>query len=599
MLSRKSGHIFERRLVVKALAASGGKCPITDEDLTEEDLITVQTTDNGAHPIPATATSLPGLLSHMQKEWDSIALESHSLRQALAAAHQELAAALYKYDAATRVIARLIKERDEARSALADRGVALAAAGPATANPASNGDRKTASGAVGGDEPVNGEKDVEPMEEVAVASVEGDAGKAAKSGRRSAVLIPGEVLQQIRDKHVEMQNARLARKKSASLATAADVKGFQETAFVFVAEGEDACDVQAIQLVQDLDNESSETVAAGCGDGAIRMYSAETLSPRGCGAPRAHEGGVTCFANDRQARPKVLFSGGADGVVRGWNIDGLQSNAAGNGDAEVSGSGKKSKDQRTKKRRQSSSTATDIDPVVPIIELVNDQSEEPSPVSGLSVHPCGNIILSALESGKWRLHDTSSGQIMGAGFAGSGSERVDSCALHPDGAIFAVGLASGAVEMWDMNQMKEASKPVATMGEKDAVAGSARTIRMSENGYYMVIGGAGSTRVWDLRKLKMTHEARIGEDANGSGNCGVALDWSGTFCASSTGNGLVRLFETRKLKHLVDSGVVGDVEGDQRTTVGIAWGADASCVFASGGNGRLSRIGGAATLMES
>lgn len=63
-------------------------------------------------------TSIPALLSTFQDEWDAIALESYTLKQQLAETRQELSAALYYNDSAQRVIARLQKERDDARDAL-------------------------------------------------------------------------------------------------------------------------------------------------------------------------------------------------------------------------------------------------------------------------------------------------------------------------------------------------------------------------------------------------------------------------------------------------------------------------------------------------
>ena len=71
-------------------------------------------------PRPPTLTSIPALLSTFQNEWDAIVLESFQLKQQLAETRQELSTALYYNDAAEKVIARLQKERDEARDALAN-----------------------------------------------------------------------------------------------------------------------------------------------------------------------------------------------------------------------------------------------------------------------------------------------------------------------------------------------------------------------------------------------------------------------------------------------------------------------------------------------
>ncbi|KAI5812116.1 WD40-repeat-containing domain protein [Pyronema omphalodes] len=114
--SSKSGTVFEKRLI-EAYIAEHGKDPVTGEELSTADLIELKSSTT-VRPRPPTLTSIPALLATFQNEWDALALETHTLRQQVTQLRQELSTALYQHDAATRVIARLLKERDEARDAL-------------------------------------------------------------------------------------------------------------------------------------------------------------------------------------------------------------------------------------------------------------------------------------------------------------------------------------------------------------------------------------------------------------------------------------------------------------------------------------------------
>ena len=88
------------------------------------------------------------------QEWDATMLEQHNLRQQLQNTRQELSHALYQGDGAIRVIARLKKERDEARHMLET--VQRAPPAPAAAEPAeaapemTNGKRAAEDGTEGG-----------------------------------------------------------------------------------------------------------------------------------------------------------------------------------------------------------------------------------------------------------------------------------------------------------------------------------------------------------------------------------------------------------------------------------------------------------------
>eukprot|EP00252_Welwitschia_mirabilis_P014162 TRINITY_DN31204_c0_g1_i1.p1 TRINITY_DN31204_c0_g1~~TRINITY_DN31204_c0_g1_i1.p1 ORF type:complete len:523 (-),score=113.97 TRINITY_DN31204_c0_g1_i1:369-1937(-) len=143
VVSKKSGILFERRLIETHIAEYG-TCPVTKGSLSTEDLIPLRT-PKIVKPRPLQAASIPGMLGLFQNEWDAVMLSNYALSQQLHTARQELSHALYQHDAACRVIARLKKERDEARALLAeaDRHVPMIQANLAANNvPAvSNGKR--------------------------------------------------------------------------------------------------------------------------------------------------------------------------------------------------------------------------------------------------------------------------------------------------------------------------------------------------------------------------------------------------------------------------------------------------------------------------
>ena len=95
---------------------------MTGEDLSVDDLIELKTA-RIVKPRPPTLTSIPSLLSAFQNEWDAIVLETFTLKKELAKTRQELSTALYQFEGALRLIAKLNVERDEARNALSNIGV--------------------------------------------------------------------------------------------------------------------------------------------------------------------------------------------------------------------------------------------------------------------------------------------------------------------------------------------------------------------------------------------------------------------------------------------------------------------------------------------
>jgi len=116
VVSTKSGHIYERRIIEKYINANQN-CPITNQPLTSEDIVEIQV-QNTIKPRPVNETGVSDLITIFQNEYDALIFEAHNLKQNVESVRQELSQTLYQHDAACRVIERLIQERDEANAEL-------------------------------------------------------------------------------------------------------------------------------------------------------------------------------------------------------------------------------------------------------------------------------------------------------------------------------------------------------------------------------------------------------------------------------------------------------------------------------------------------
>ncbi|KAL0226764.1 hypothetical protein P9112_014088 [Eukaryota sp. TZLM1-RC] len=105
-----SGYVFEKELAVKYIEETGGKCPITNAALAINDLIDIKS-QTISEPRQPDTMSIPGILGHLHSEWESLILETHSLRLELTKTREELAQATEKNNKAQDTIQRLLSER--------------------------------------------------------------------------------------------------------------------------------------------------------------------------------------------------------------------------------------------------------------------------------------------------------------------------------------------------------------------------------------------------------------------------------------------------------------------------------------------------------
>ena len=112
----KTGHVYEKSVITQHINQTG-RCSITNCQLSLSDIIPLQVSP-AAKPKPLSHSSVPGLLSALQEEWNSTVLETYSMKKQIDLLRQELSHSLYQYDAACRVIARILKEKEQLVSAL-------------------------------------------------------------------------------------------------------------------------------------------------------------------------------------------------------------------------------------------------------------------------------------------------------------------------------------------------------------------------------------------------------------------------------------------------------------------------------------------------
>jgi len=579
MVSKLTGHIYEKRLILKHLQLSHNKCPFSKQDMTPEDLCEVKMGEShvaGSRPVvkmtsteadasgnakngashsgsvpngfgveintvsankavgaAATTTtvlsaSLPELLVALQNEWDALMLETHALREQLKSARSQLATSLFQNDAANRVIARVISERDEARSMLKNAGVSISNAkrsigedGESSA-PANKEQLSTVEDTISAQmskkrpmseiEPENND-DEDAKKKPKVLS-EHDSFSAESNEKPK---FPESLKELIEKNGKELQQFRVQRSIPEIVKCRADL--FKQAGMTRTAQLDIKADTGTCYCVLSKpDNDSSNDFAFAVG---------------------SHTGGIKIFrvANEWKESKSVLqirAHGRNDPVTDLCYLNGMLVAIHEKGSVYMY---KIEVDKGTEKW-----SSSEIHKIT--------QTHQGSAVCGIAIHPTTELIALAYVGGHCSLFQTSKQTSPLSIFRESSGVQYTCVAFHPDGLLLGLGCSDGFVQMWDISELANVASLDTTSSE------NVHALAFSENGYYMVVRTAKNTQLWDLRKVSCIKKWTVPEDELAQDPVSlprVALDHSGLFCAvlsPSSKDSPISVLETKKLKQL-------------------------------------------------
>ncbi|KAI0823085.1 nuclear matrix protein NMP200 [Trametes gibbosa] len=404
VVSSKSGHVYERRLITKYITENGTD-PITGDKLEEADLISVKPNPKAAAPRPPNATSIPALLQTLQNEWDATMLETFALRQQYNSLRQELSYALYQQDAAQRVVARLIKERDAAREALSSVAATMNVEAPAA----------------GGD--------------VDMAEVAQEAGG-----------LPAEVLKQIDETHQKLSAARKKRKAPAGYATAADVKGYTNKHTIPSLHSPSPAGITSLAV----STANPEQFVTGGNDKVVQIYDKNT--DKVLAQLKGHTKKITHVAfREREDETTLVLSASADKIAKVWAHD------SASGEYIPKATIRTHKGELTGLAVHPTSTLlalSSADRTWSLHDLTNfsqvlRSAEADEPLTALSIHPDGTLVAVGTPGGTIQVFDIRSG-------AGAAPFTVNTLSFSENGYHLAAPDSLASVAVWDLRKPKVA-----------------------------------------------------------------------------------------------------------------------------------------------
>ena len=526
MLNPKSGRVYEKRVIEQHLLTSDTD-PNTNEPLSASELIAINPASLSLPPFlssPSPATlSLSSLLSTLQREYDGVMLEQFSLKREVHSVKQELAHALYQYDAACRVIARLVRERDEAKEAL--RSASAAAPAPAEAKqPPTTDNRHTAAD---GD---------------AAMDVDAEKKDGGGSGGAEAAATPSPLkemtaaFEETSERLGGKKRKAVLKEKAAVAARKEDVAQYAATQS-FTLHGAATPGVTAVDVDERAEGEQRLLLTGGV-DGSVLLFDARAGKVRD--TIKGHSKRVTAVAfvqpasSPPSAAPLPLLSSSADASVHLYTRDADSGHYA----------------------------------------VTRTWSDHTAAITCLSLHPSGLYFATSSLDSTYRVYSTASSSPSPV-LSTTTPSPLTSLAFHPDGRILATSHHDQHVRIYDALQSLCVVSLTAHTAPPVALA-------FSPNGYQAASGDEGGVvRVWDLRKVSGGEkECNIATvtvggvgGGGGAGGLGVmAFDEGGGMLGVGLGGGQVVVVEGKAW------GEVARWKEHKDEVRGMRWGRNGHCL---------------------
>ena len=415
---------------------------MTKTPLTLDDLLPIKV-NKTVKPKPAGATSIPGMLAVFHNEWDALMLETHELRKDLHATRQELSHALYQHDAACRVIARLVKERDEARAALAD---AQGAPGQSRASK-------------------------RPADDPAPAPADADDGKRAKGG------VPAAAVDAMAAKAKELSKARKKREISPSLTPADGIAAFScaTTAPCHPTK----CKGIAAVAVNPSDG---NVVATGGSDGSVALFDAS--KGKRASQLAGHKKRVRGLAWAGEA----LLSASADKTVRVWRGETCAATMDGAHEGEISAvSAHPTGAYAVSFGADGSWAFHDVGAAETLAVVRDEDAGSGGGYAAGGFHPDGLILATAGADSTVKVWDVKTQKSVAKmeGHVGA----VTSLSFSENGYYMATAAGDG-VKLWDLRKLKNF---------KSLDAADAQGVAFDHSGHYLAVVGGSEARVYNVK----------------------------------------------------------------------------------------------------